>query len=211
VPSKFTRARDRENGREDANALSLSILESNMRIFRALALGAALMLATPAVPQQPEPKPVVVEYNIASCGGQDFTVIHVVLNEDHTKLTFGDFLSDATTTKKVDEPLVFDYKEEPKSENGVVQFSAATIYKSHKLTIDGARLGNRVIGVLLLDGDLGHVYYGFIGNHDDITVGVDEAFKSCIEIQQMDQKAIAQRLLEFLFGGSTRPDTTNKS
>src|SRR5271166_2113439 len=124
-----------------------------MKIFRALVLGALLAMATPAVPQQPAPKPVV-EYNIANCGSK-FTIVHVVMNEDRTKLTFGQFLISPTELKTDIDPLVFDYAEEKPDEDGDVQFQGIAKLEGHKLELDGYTRGNRIIAVLMVDDKLG--------------------------------------------------------
>jgi hypothetical protein len=181
-----------------------------MKAIRAIILGVMLALATPVMPQQPEPKPVV-EYNIASCGSRDFTVIHMVLNAERTTATFGDFLTDATTVKKEDNPVVFSYKEEPKTKDGIIPFSAATVYEKHNLVINGARLGNRIIGILTVDEKLGHVYYGFIGPESDITVGADDRFQTCQQMDVSDSEAVVDTLMNFLTGGSTGLGGLDKS
>jgi hypothetical protein len=180
-----------------------------MKFLRNLVVAVGLMFTVPAIAQD---KSVSVEYNIASCGSHDFTVIHVVLNEDRTKATFGDFLISPTTIKKEDNPVVFDWAEKPKNENGIIQFTATTTYEKSKLEINGARLGNRIIGILTVNGDLGHLYYGYVGSHDDLTVGVEEQYNNCNELQSTpDDQIRVEKLLKFLLGGSTGPDTTKKS
>lgn len=177
--------------------------------LRDLFLAACLMFATPTIAAQD--KPVAVEYNIASCGGQDFTVIHAVLSDDRTKITFGDFLTGPTEIKKVDEPLVFDYKEQPKDEKGFIKYSASAIYKEKKLEVFGARLGNRIIGVMTVDNKLGHVYYGFIGPETDITVGLDDNQRACEQLHDVSQDDMIGILVQFLIGGSVQPTPVNKS
>lgn len=189
----------------------LGILGCNMRILRALVLGFLLVMATPAVPQQPEPKPVV-EYNIASCGGSDFTVVHAVLNSDKTKFTFSDFLTSPTTSKKDPDPMVFDYKEEPKDKDGNISFTASGVLDKSQLVISGVIRGNRLVGVLTVDGDLGHLYYGYLGSLGDITIGAEDKFNFCTGLRSIGREKIPEALTQWLLDDETSaPDKSSKS
>src|SRR5271168_1819039 len=136
----------------------LGTLGCNMKILRALILGALLLTATSAVPQQPASKPVV-EYNIGDCGSGHFTIVHTTLNADRTKLTFGAFLTSATEVKTDNDPLVFDYAEEKPDEDGDVQFQGLAKLDDSNLELDGYTRGNRIVAILLVDKKFSQVFY----------------------------------------------------
>lgn len=189
----------------------LGALGCNMRILRALILGVLLALATPAVPQQPEPKPVV-EYNIADCGGQHFTVVHVTLNAEKTKLTFGAFLKSATEIKQDADLLVFDYTEEKVDEDGDVQIQGTTKYEEATLELHGYTRGNRFVGLILVDGRLGQVLYGYTGPIDKIKEDAETGLAFCTALHAVDQNEIPGILVKWLHDGlEPKPDKSDKS
>jgi hypothetical protein len=189
----------------------LGILGCNMRILRALVLGFLLVMATPAVPQQPEPKPVV-EYNIANCGGEHFTIVHTTLNAAKTKLTFGAFLKSPTEVKTDTDPLVFDYVEEKPDEDGDIQFQGTTKLEDHDLELDGYTRGNRIVAILLVDKKLGHVLYGYVGPIEKIKDDLEPAVGFCQALHAIDQNQIPPILVKWLHDGlESKSDTTSKS
>lgn len=180
-----------------------------MRIVRSLVLAVSLFLAIPAIAQAPVP--ALVEYNVAGCGGQDFTVIHVVLDAGKKTITFGDFLTSPTDVKKENDPLVFSYEEQPKDEDGIIEFKGTATIDKSKLELAGARRGNRIIGILFVDGELGHLYYGYVGPESDIVANVLDSYQACVDLRQMPREDMPKALVLFLTGGSTKLDTSSKS
>ena len=191
------------------NALSLNALGNEMRIARSLVLAACLMFAPLSIGQQPEAKPVV-EYNIAACGGHDFTVEHAVLSADRTKLSLDYYLVNEKTAKKDDKPLVFDMKFDPKNEDGAETFSGDAKLDDSGLHLSGGTYGNRFIAIMTVNGNLGHVFYGYKGSLEDITVGVQDKAQFCVDLRGIDQKLFAKILVQFLFDGAVDVPT-NKS
>jgi|SRR5579859_884317 len=182
------------------NALSLNALEDEMRIARSLVLAACLIFVPSLFGQKSEVKPVA-EYNIAACGGNDFTVEHAVLNTDRTKLSLDYFLVDEKTSKKDDTPLVFNVKFDPKNEEGAETFSGDAKIDDSELHLSGGTYGNRFIAIMTVNGNLGHVFYGYKGSLEDITVGVADKAQFCIDLRGIDQKLFAKILVQFLFDG----------
>jgi hypothetical protein len=182
-----------------------------MKILRALVLGFLLVMATPAVPQQPEPKPAI-EYNIGNCGAQHFTIVHVTLNADKTKLTFGVFLKSPTEVKTDVDPLVFDYAEEKPDEDGDIQFQGKAKLEGADLELDGYTRGNRIVAILLVDKKLGHVLYGYTGPVEKITDDLEPALGFCQALHVIDQNEIPNILVKWLHDGlESKPDKSDKS
>jgi hypothetical protein len=181
-----------------------SLLEGVMRILRSLILGAALIAAPVFGQVKPEEK-TAIEYNITSCGGRDFTVIHSILSSDRKHLTFGTYLTSPTTVKSDEPPLVLDIEEQPKNDDGVIQFKGTGTFEDAKLEIAGGRLGNRIIGLMYANGKLSHLYYGFVGPIDDIFIGVEDSEKTCSDMRKTDdEQELLEKLVKFLAEGSTR-------
>jgi hypothetical protein len=188
----------------------LGILGCNMRILRALVLGFLLAMAAPAAPQQPEPKPVV-EYNIANCSSK-FTIVHVTLNVEKTKMTFGAFLTSPTDVKTDAEPVVLDYTQAEADEDGDVQFQATGKIDDTAIEVDGYTRGNRIVAVTLADRKLANVLYGYIGPIEKITEEVEPAVGFCQALHAIDQNQIPPILVKWLHDGlESKPDTTSKS
>ena len=188
------------------NALSLNTLGNEMRIVRSLVLAACLMFAPLAVSQAQKDKPAA-EFNIAACGGQDFTVQHAVLNADRSKLSLEDYLVDAETVKKDDEPIVFDVRFDPKSDDGTTTFRGTAKLDNSVLTLVGATFGNRFVAIMAVNGNLGHLFYGFTGPLADITVGVQDSAQFCILLRGQDEGKLPGILADFLLHGAVNVPT----
>jgi hypothetical protein len=171
-----------------------------MRIFRSAVLAATLVVGAFVVhscqSQVRMAEPVPVEYNLGSCGGRSFTVQHAVVKDK--KLLFNYFMSDPKTVEKDPDQLAFDYEEQPKDKDGVVKFKAKAKYQDSALEINGAILNGRVVGIMTVDGDLGHVYYGEVGKVDDMVKVAEEDYMTCVAVHSIPQEEIPALLADFL-------------
>jgi len=137
-----------------------------------------------------------VEYNLGSCGGRSFTVQHAEISKD--KLHFTHFMSGPNTVVKDPDDPSFDYEAQPKDKDGTIKFKATTNYDKSVLQINGVILDGRLVGLMTVDGDLGHVYYGQLGSVDDMVKVAKEDFLTCAAIHQIPQEEIPSLLADFL-------------
>jgi len=191
------------------------------RVILAPIVGLGLLLSIPLPKAQvrlAEPRPAV-EYNVGFCGGQSFTVMHVVLSENEKHEQTMDFnyhiegALDAPVVAKEegDDHAVFAAKLEPKDDDGNVKYHAEAKLGDKKLVINGLLRGEHLIGLMLVDGELGHVLYGRVGKVDDMVkvVGVDYRF--CIDLHQSGVEAIPQSLADWLKQAEAPEKDLNKS
>jgi hypothetical protein len=185
-----------------------TMLEKVMKFFRAIILATMLVLGVASITEVrsawPEPKPVV-EYNFGMCGGDIFTVSHAVLSTDEKgkqSLIFTYRLSDPQTVVKNEgnELISFAFKPEPKDKDGDQKFKGEAKLDGHVLVLNGLIRGDRVVAILMVDGELGHLLYGGVGKVDDMVKVADEDSAFCgmlhgISIDQLP-KALASWLLE---------------
>ena len=179
-----------------------------MKFLRGLILAVLLGASSLTAGQQArlaEPRPVV-EYNIGSCGGQTFTVAHVVFseNEKHEKSLEFTYHVEGTHDQPVvaktegGDHLVFAVKLEPKDKDGDVKYHAEAKFEEKKLELNGLIRGEHIIGILLVDGELGHVFYGRVGKVDDMVKVLDVDFSFCVDLHRAGVEAIPQALAEWL-------------
>lgn len=169
-----------------------------MKILRNAILAVLLGLCTTSqVRPQAKPEPVV-EYVLGSCGGRSFTVQHAVIVDG--KLTFDYFLTDPKTAKKDDAPLTFAYKAQPVDKDGTVQFSATVKYEGSDLELRGFIHGDRMVALLLVDGELGRIYYGVPGKVDDMVKGVEDKIQFCTDLHAVNTDAIPGMIVDWVLG-----------
>jgi small nuclear ribonucleoprotein (snRNP)-like protein len=150
-----------------------------MKIFRSLFLAGVLIFGAGAIAQD-KPAPIV-EYDLGSCGGRDFTVEHVVIDKNAKTIAFDYFMPSPDQVQKNTDMLVMtDYKETV-SNNDVV-FEAKLDYtdpdekKLYHFGLKGVIRGQRAIAVFAVNGKIGRLYYGQLGKVDDmVKVVLDRA------------------------------------
>jgi hypothetical protein len=183
--------------------------------FRGLFLSTCLLVGLSITGQDKIAVRASVEYDLCACGYHTFTVQHAVISDNgkEQKLDFDYFLNGPNTVVKDNDPLSFVYTEQPKDKDGITEFLAKTIYKKQSLELSGVMVGDRVIGTLLVDGSLGHVFYGVKGTVDDMAKLVPDGRQFCIELNRMDLKDIPQALAKWMlaFNKSDQDSKLNKT
>jgi hypothetical protein len=167
-----------------------------MKFLRGLVLASSMLVGSLGCSSQVRMAEPVVEYNVGACGGRSFTVQHAVVKDG--KWLFNYFMSDPKTVQKDEDQLTFDYVAQPKDKDGVVNFKAKTKYQDSILEMNGAILNGRIIAIMTVDGELGHVYYGEVGTVDDMVKVAQEDYLVCSAVHSIPEQEIPALLMDFL-------------
>lgn len=179
-----------------------------MRFLRGLIFAGCLIFGELTVHSQ-APKPPV-EYNFAGCTAKGFNVDHILVYNN--KLEFTHHLVSAGKVEKnsPEDELVFDYREESKDKDGNTKFHAEYSEEGHKAEINGIIRGDKLIGLILVDGVFVEAVYGQVGKVEDIAkdhtgADSDKDFQFCLELHQHPKEEVPQELVKWLLA------QTNKS
>ena len=141
------------------------------------------------------------EYNLGSCGGRSFTVTHavVVTEKDKQSIQFTYHLSDPATVVK-DEPTIFSVAKVEKDGEDGQRFQSVTEIDGHRLELNGLIYKDRIIAILTVDGELGHLFYGFTGGVDDMPKVATEHLQFCIFLHGTPDENLPAALISWLHG-----------
>lgn len=183
-----------------------------MKFLRGLILAGCLMfggfVARSQQATQPGPK-APVEYNLSGCTPDGYVADHVLVFNGKFEYTHSLVAAGKVEKNSPDDDIVFDYKEEPVDKDGNKKFHAELVVNEHKVEINGFIRGEKLIGLVLVDGKLFQAIYGQAGTVEQMAKDHpgpkdDPDFQFCMELQPKGRDEVPQALMQWLKADKTQ-------
>lgn len=151
---------------------------------------------------QPGPK-APIEYNLSGCTRSHFNADHVLVFNGKMEFTHQLVGAGKVEKNSPDEDISLDYKEDQVDKDGNKKFHAEIVVGEHKVEMNGFIHGDKIIGLVLVDGNLFESEYGQVGTVDDLAKAhpgpdKDEDFKFCLSLKQLGRDEVPQALMNWL-------------